>query len=59
MNPSCKELTELVSQGEDRPLRWSERLQVRLQLLICDGCRQFTRHVAFMRAAMQRFRGPD
>jgi len=59
MIPSCKELTELVSQGEDRPLRWSERLRVRLHLLICEGCRQFTRHIAFMRGAMQRFRERD
>jgi hypothetical protein len=59
MIPSCKELTELVSQGEDRPLRWSERLRVRLHLLICEGCRQFTRHITFMRGAMQRFRERD
>jgi hypothetical protein len=59
MIPSCKELTELVSQGEDRPLRWSERLQVRLHLLICNGCRQFTRHLAIMRTALRQLRERD
>ena len=51
---SCKEATQLVSQGMDRRLRVPERLALRLHLLICRGCRNFSRQAAFLRRALQR-----
>ena len=51
---SCKEATRLVSQGLDRRLGFAERLGLRLHLLICDGCTNFSRQMAFLRKAMAR-----
>ena len=51
---SCKEASRLVSQGLDRRLGFAERLALRLHLLICDGCTNFSRQVAFLRKAMAR-----
>ena len=51
---TCKEATRLVSQGLDRRLGLAERLALRLHLLACDGCTNFSKQVAFLRKAMAR-----
>jgi hypothetical protein len=51
---SCKEATQLASQGLDRRLGFGQRAALRLHLVICEGCRNFTRQMAFLRKAMQR-----
>lgn len=51
---TCKEATRLVSQGLDRRLGLAERLALRLHLLICDGCTNFSKQVAFLRRALSR-----
>jgi hypothetical protein len=50
---SCKEATQLVSQGLDRRLGFLERVALRLHLLICDGCTHFKKQTAFLREAMK------
>ena len=50
---SCKEATQLVSQGLDRKLGFGERVALRLHLAICDGCTRFNRQVAFLRRALR------
>jgi hypothetical protein len=51
---TCKEAARLVSQGLDRRLGLAERLALRLHLLVCDGCTNFARQVAFLRRALSR-----
>jgi hypothetical protein len=51
---SCKDVTRLVSQGLDRRLGFGERIAVRVHLLICEGCSNFTRQVRFLRRAVTR-----
>ncbi len=38
---SCKKATELICQSLDRPLSFWERLELRLHLWMCGGCRGF------------------
>ena len=54
---NCKEATRLVSQGLDRRLGLAERLALRLHLLICDGCANFSKQAAFLRRALSRLAG--
>ena len=51
---SCKEASELVSQGLDRELALGERLALRMHLGICKGCNRFARQMRFLRQAMER-----
>jgi predicted anti-sigma-YlaC factor YlaD len=51
---SCKQVARLVSQGLDRKLGLTERVQLRVHLAICDGCTNFSRQVAFVREALAR-----
>ena len=49
---NCKQASHLVSQSLDRRLSFAERFGLRLHLLICAGCRQFSQQLAFMRDAL-------
>ena len=51
---TCKEATRLASQGLDRRLGLAERLALRLHLLICEGCSNFRKQVAFIHSALAR-----
>ncbi|HSA89619.1 MAG TPA: zf-HC2 domain-containing protein [Burkholderiales bacterium] len=51
---SCREVSQLVSQGLDRRLGWLERTRLRLHLLICDGCTNFSKQMQFLRKALAR-----
>jgi len=53
---SCKEATRLLSQAQDRPLTYSERVKLRLHLAACVACTRFSRQLAFMREAVSRYR---
>jgi len=51
---SCKETTRLLSRGEDRKFAFSERIALRLHLVICDGCRNVNAQFKFLRSAMRK-----
>ena len=53
---SCKEASRLISQCEERRLSLGERVRLRLHLAACAACARFERQLAFMRAAMSRYR---
>ena len=53
---SCKEVSRLLSQGEDRRLTLVERLKLRVHLRVCDACMRFARQLAFLRSALARYR---
>ena len=52
---SCKEATQRLSEAQDRNLSLSEKLQLKLHLAMCSGCRNFARQMDFLRAACKRF----
>lgn len=51
---SCKRATVLMSQSQDRELGFMERLNLRLHLLMCIGCRNFDQQMAFLRRATNK-----
>ena len=51
---SCKEVTRLVSQGLDRDLAFGERMALRAHFAICQGCRNVSRQLAFLRRALKK-----
>jgi hypothetical protein len=53
---TCKEVTRLVLEGQDRPLGLVDRVAVRLHMLICDACPRFLAQVTLMRLAVDRWR---
>jgi hypothetical protein len=57
--PTCKETSVLLSQKQDRALRFGERVGLYLHLAACEGCRRVQRQFAFMRSALKRYLNRD
>lgn len=55
-NLSCKDVTHLLLEGEDRRLSLGERLRLRYHMFICEACPKFVRQVKLMRGAMGRWK---
>ena len=51
---TCKEATNLASQGLDRRLGVVERILLLLHLAVCDGCSRVAKQFAFMRKAVRQ-----
>ena len=56
---SCKEISVLLSEAQERKLSLAEQWVLRLHLLVCDGCRNFRRQLGFIRAAARRYADSD
>jgi hypothetical protein len=50
---SCRETARLLSQAQDRPLAFGERVALRVHLAMCKGCRNVGRQFRFLRVAVQ------
>jgi hypothetical protein len=55
----CREVSELLSQAQDRPLTFREKLAVHVHLPLCDACRNFGAQLDVLRAAVRRYIGGD
>lgn len=53
IKPTCKEIHRLTSEGMDRPLSFVERSRMRLHLMVCTACRNFTGQMEMIRHAMR------
>lgn len=51
----CKEAARLISASYQRPLRWRERVALRMHLAVCDACRNFKKQMSLLTEAAQRF----
>ncbi len=53
---TCKDVTRLVLESQDRPLRPMEAVSLRLHWLACSGCRRFQDQQRLMRVALDRWK---
>lgn len=49
---SCRQVSRLISDREERPLGPIDRVALRLHLKVCDTCTRYEQQVKFMRRAM-------
>ena len=52
---SCQQASELRSQGLDRLLTVTERVGLRIHLLMCRACTQYEKQLRFLCQASRRF----
>lgn len=52
---TCKEVTHLLSEGQDRKLTVAERVRLEMHLLMCSGCSNFRRQMEFLRTACRQY----
>ena len=53
---SCKEVSHLVSQMNERKLGPVERWTLRLHLAVCVACSRFEQQMRFLHDAMRQYR---
>jgi len=51
----CKEVTHLLSEAQDRELSLPQRLQLKMHLAMCTGCRNYKGQMAFLRQACHSY----
>lgn len=52
---NCREVTRLVSEMQERRLSLIEKMSLNLHLMMCDGCKNFSLQVPFLRKAMKAY----
>jgi len=55
IKPTCKEVHRLVSEQLDRDLSLVEKSRLRLHMLVCDACNNFSAQMTLIRRAMRQF----
>ncbi|MEY8878150.1 MAG: zf-HC2 domain-containing protein [Leptothrix sp. (in: b-proteobacteria)] len=56
LNRTCKEVTHLVLEQQERRLSRLDRVAIRIHLLICAACPVFARQVKLMQEATRSWR---
>lgn len=52
---SCKEVTRLLSDGQDRKLTLTERINLEMHLALCKGCSNYRKQMDFLRKACRKY----
>jgi predicted anti-sigma-YlaC factor YlaD len=52
---NCKQASELLSQALDRDITLREKILLKLHLLICHGCSNFSKQMTVMREACRNY----
>ena len=56
LHRTCRDVTRLLLESQDRPLRPLESVSLRLHWMICERCRHFRQQQRLMRVALDRWR---
>ena len=51
---SCEQAAKLSSQAMEQPLTPSERVLLRMHLMMCERCTNFSRQIEFLRRASRK-----
>jgi predicted anti-sigma-YlaC factor YlaD len=55
----CKEVSRLISDGQDQELPPAERARMRLHFVMCQTCRDVDEQMNFLRRAMRQLGRED
>lgn len=50
---SCEQATRLASERQERPLTLRENTELKVHLMICSGCREFSRQMDALRSLIR------
>lgn len=56
---SCKQVSFLVSESQDRKLSLRERLSVKVHLQMCKACQQMARQIKLLRATSRQCKSAE
>lgn len=56
---NCRQVHHAILSSQDQALPWSQRLGVRLHLLMCHACRNFRQQMRLLRRASRALAGSE
>lgn len=52
---NCQQATRLISESQERSLSLPERMSLKLHVMMCSGCKNFSLQVPFLSKAMRAY----
>jgi len=52
---NCRQASRLISEAQERPLSLAEKISLKLHVLMCAGCKNFSLQVPFLSKAMRAY----
>ena len=52
---NCRQATRLISESRDRPLSLPERMTLKMHVMMCTGCKNFSLQIPFLSQAMKTY----
>lgn len=52
---NCRQASRLISEAQERPLSLTERISLKMHVLMCSGCKNFSLQVPFLSQAMRAY----
>jgi hypothetical protein len=59
MMPSCREISQMVSEAMDQRLPLRKRLAIRFHISMCALCRRYEKQLQLVREGTRRYADPD
>lgn len=56
---NCQKASELASRQQDQPLSLLKKINLKLHLLMCEHCRNFSKNIEQLSNSMQSFLSGD
>lgn len=52
---NCRQASRLISEAQERPLSLPERISLKMHVMMCSGCKNFSLQVPFLSKAMRAY----
>ena len=52
---SCEKATRLISESQERTLSLTEKINLKMHVMMCAGCKNFSLQVPFLSKAMKAY----
>lgn len=52
---NCQQATRLISESQDRALSLSEKMALKVHVMMCAGCKNFSLQIPFLSQAMKAY----
>ncbi len=56
---NCQHCTRLISESQDRPLTLAEEISLKVHMMVCSGCKNFSLQLPFLSQAMKSYAKGD
>jgi len=52
---NCQQATRLISDSQEHELPWSKKMSLKVHLMMCSGCKNFSLQIPFLSQTMKAY----